>query len=61
MPSPCLRALACVGLAALVAACSSGGPRLSEAQERERYASYAQATGRELHVARALLQLADPG
>lgn len=43
MPSSCLRALACVGLAALVAACSSGGPRLSEAQERERYASYAQA------------------
>ena len=43
MPSPCLRALACVGLAALVAACSSGSPRLSEAQQRERYASYAQA------------------
>ena len=43
MPFPCLRPLACAGLATLVAACSSGSPRLTEAQQRERYASYAQA------------------
>lgn len=37
-----LQPLAFVGLVALVAACSSGSPRLSEAQQRERYATYAE-------------------
>ncbi|HUL18763.1 MAG TPA: DUF6491 family protein [Steroidobacteraceae bacterium] len=42
MPLPSLQPLALAGLAALVAACS-GSPRLSAAQQRERYTAYAQA------------------
>ncbi len=41
MPFPRLKPLTFVGLAALIAACSSGSPRLTDAQQRERYAAYA--------------------
>ena len=43
MSSTFLKPLTLAGLAALAAACSSSEPRLTEAQQRERYAAYAQA------------------
>jgi hypothetical protein len=41
MPSPSRKPAAFVGLVALIGACSSSGPRLTDAQQRERYAAYA--------------------
>ncbi|HEY7996813.1 MAG TPA: DUF6491 family protein [Steroidobacteraceae bacterium] len=41
MPSSSRKPVAFVGLVALIGACSSGGPRLTDAQQRERYAAYA--------------------
>jgi Family of unknown function (DUF6491) len=35
------KSVAFMGLVALIGACSSGGPRLTDAQQRERYAAYA--------------------
>jgi hypothetical protein len=42
MPLRSRNPVAIVGLVALLAACSSTSPRLTETQQRERYASYAQ-------------------
>jgi hypothetical protein len=41
MPYSSRKPVAFVGLVALIGACSSGGPRLTDAQQRERYAAYA--------------------